>query len=130
MQVGLRPAAAEVAEQRCRIQQALLLHVQRSLLIAQLGGLGSRHGRVVHCAGLILVEGDLGAAIRVTHGRVQHNRLLRQNPQAGKVVFHILECCQYHATVVGDRGVIGGFRSVHVGTAKAAVEDCFGGTAA
>jgi hypothetical protein len=63
LQGGRRPAVTKVTDQRRRIQQALRLHARRSLIIAQMGGLGSRHGGVVHRARRILVKGDLGAAV-------------------------------------------------------------------
>src|SRR5579864_458668 len=106
VKLAFGPAAPEVADQRCRVEQPLLLHVQCCLLDVQLSRLRRRDRRVVHGAGLVFVERDLGAARCVAYGALQHIGLLRKDAQADEVVLHPLEGRQYGAAIVGHGRVV------------------------
>src|SRR5580698_5929924 len=67
-----RPAAAQIANQRYSIQQALLLHAQCTLLGAQLRGLRGGGGSVIDRPSLVLVKRDLRPLRGIAHDSVLH----------------------------------------------------------
>ena len=123
MKLAIGPAAPQVADQRRRIEQPCLLHVQRGLLEYSTARLRRRDGRVVHSPGLILIERDLRAARRVAHGALQHLGLLRQDRNAERSFSTPWKAVKHGAAIVGHGRVVARLGRGDLCIALAAIED-------
>ena len=85
MQLAVGPAAAQVADQGHRVDEATLLHGERALLVGQQSLLGQSHSRVVDGTGSEFGERDLGLSARHFSASVSPKNCGTQWPAANKI---------------------------------------------
>ena len=119
------PPAAEGADQAYARNELARLNVDSGALVLEQRGFGRQHFKIAGDAAFVALIGDFVRVLCRVDGPLLDGRFLLQNPQAGELIFHIIEGGEDGGFVGGSLGLVAVASLIGKSAALAGVEKEF-----